>query len=554
MTFVPPGEKILETKKCRISGQEFFVTDKDLEFLDKVSPVFWGKKYNLPTLDISPLEMRKTLLSFRNLNKLYKRKCDKTGQDIIAMFSPEVPFPIYEKTIWFSDEWSPVEYGRDVSFETPFFKQWSELNNTVPRPGNSRLFDTNSTYSNNCGFIKDCYLCFGGLYNENCLYCQTWDYSKNCIDCECIFECESCYTLSLSRKCYNCWYSHELTNCNDCILCYDCIGCSNCIGCYNLRNKNNYLFNQPSTTEEIKEYKHKQRMALFSIQSLKKVINRWIHKYASTVQSEECFWNEFQSSKNCFDCYYMMSAEDCAHCDNGKEQKDCRYVMNGMKNLENSYCSVIVGINSNNILFTTNSTDNLSEIMYSDFLFSWSHHCFGCIGLHGHEHHCILNTPYSIQEYETLWGKMIDHMRSTGEWWQFFPRNLSAFEYNETVAQEYFPLSQHEAEKWWWKWRTEEKNLFTDNTYTPLPIIEYDERIVWFETATKNINEALWWLILCKITNKPFKIIKQELAFYIENWIPIPTRHPDQRHNDRLSLRNRRVLHERELVQIVKKL
>lgn len=66
----------------------------------------------------------------------------------------------------------------------------------------------------------------------------------------------------------------------------------------------------------------------------------------------------------------MMSAEDCAHCDNGKEQKDCRYVMNGMKNLENSYCSVIVGINSNNILFTTNSTDNLSEIMYSDFLFS----------------------------------------------------------------------------------------------------------------------------------------------------------------------------------------
>lgn len=37
---VPPGEKIVETKKCRISGQEFMVTDKDMEFYDKISPVF----------------------------------------------------------------------------------------------------------------------------------------------------------------------------------------------------------------------------------------------------------------------------------------------------------------------------------------------------------------------------------------------------------------------------------------------------------------------------------------------------------------------------------
>jgi hypothetical protein len=38
--FIPPGEKIIETKKCRISDQEFIVTDKDLEFYEKVSPVF----------------------------------------------------------------------------------------------------------------------------------------------------------------------------------------------------------------------------------------------------------------------------------------------------------------------------------------------------------------------------------------------------------------------------------------------------------------------------------------------------------------------------------
>jgi len=40
MTFVPLGEKIVETKKCRLSGKEFIITDSDLEFYDKISPVF----------------------------------------------------------------------------------------------------------------------------------------------------------------------------------------------------------------------------------------------------------------------------------------------------------------------------------------------------------------------------------------------------------------------------------------------------------------------------------------------------------------------------------
>ena len=32
-------------------------------------------------------------------------------------------------------------------------------------------------------------------------------------------------------------------------------------------------------------------------------------------------------------------------------------------------------------------------------------------------------------------------MMITGEWGEFFPSSLSPFGYNETVAQEYFPLT-----------------------------------------------------------------------------------------------------------------
>ena len=81
--------------------------------------------------------------------------------------------------------------------------------------------------------------------------------------------------------------------------------------------------------------------------------------------------------------------------------------------------------------------------------------------------------------------------------------------------------------------------------YHPLPISQYDERVVGFDTATKNINECLAGTVQCETTKKPFKIIKQELVFYIENGIPIPTKHPDQRHKGRMELRNPRDFFER---------
>jgi hypothetical protein len=51
-------EKIVETKTCRHCGESFDITDKDLEFYEKVSPVFplsqpfpqreKGEKENIP--------------------------------------------------------------------------------------------------------------------------------------------------------------------------------------------------------------------------------------------------------------------------------------------------------------------------------------------------------------------------------------------------------------------------------------------------------------------------------------------------------------------------
>jgi len=129
-------------------------------------------------------------------------------------------------------------------------------------------------------------------------------------------------------------------------------------------------------------------------------------------------------------------------------------------------------------------------------------------------------------------------MQTTWEWWEFFPSSISPFWYNETVAQEYFPLSKQEAEEKWFNWSDYE---------SPFPKVE---KIIPADKLPENISDIpddiLNWAIECEITKKPFRIIAQELEFYRKHNLPIPKRHPDQRHLDRMKLRNPRKLFDRK--------
>lgn len=129
---IPPTEKLVETKTCQHCSASFPITDKDMEFYEKVSPVFSGKKYSIPTPTLCPDCRQQRRLSFRNERKLYKRKCDATGRDIISIYSPDKPFKVYHQDFWWSDKWDAMEYGRDFDFSKSFFEQFQELNHTVP--------------------------------------------------------------------------------------------------------------------------------------------------------------------------------------------------------------------------------------------------------------------------------------------------------------------------------------------------------------------------------------------------------------------------------------
>ncbi|MCB9809503.1 hypothetical protein H6771_00820 [Candidatus Peribacteria bacterium] len=128
-------------------------------------------------------------------------------------------------------------------------------------------------------------------------------------------------------------------------------------------------------------------------------------------------------------------------------------------------------------------------------------------------------------------------MKRTGEWGEFFPPGMSPFAYNETIAQEYYPLTREEALARGYTWREEDKKDYQPQTYViPEAIADVPESI------TKEI-------LACEVTGKNYRIQPAELQFYKKMGLPIPRKHPDQRHKERMALRNPRRLYDRECGQ-----
>lgn len=544
MSLIPSGEKIVETKKCRLTGKEFIVTDRDLEFYDKVSPIFAGKKYLIPSPTLCPEERMRRRMVFRNDRNLHKRKCDLSQEEIISCYHPQALFPVYHQKYWYSDSWSPLDFGRNFDFWQKFFDTFHKLSIKVPRPHGNIKNSVNCDYCNYMIDSKNCYLAISSSWSENAFYCFHATHSKDTCDATFSDNLELCYSIFDSFWCYKCMYSDSLRDCRDCYACFDCQNCTDCIFSSNLRNKRFYVFNK-----EVKESEYRNILGKFLKDASHKGVwskylqnrNLAIHKLTKNEHSTNVIWN------------YLMHCENCFICDELDHAKNCKYSqISAYRGQE--YCYDCTG-SAWNFCYESMTPLQSNSAIFSDLCVLWhnmyysalcfSNNCFWCISLHSHEHHCILNKPYSVQEYEQLCWKIIDHMRSTGEWWEFFPHELSPFGYNETVAQEYFPLTESEVKSHGWNWYDEPVKTFEGTFITPLPISEYDEKKVGYDTAQKNIDALLAGVVKCEVTGKPFKIIRQELAFYIEHSLPIPTKHPDQRHKERMDLRNPRTLYER---------
>ena len=157
-----------------------------------------------------------------------------------------------------------------------------------------------------------------------------------------------------------------------------------------------------------------------------------------------------------------------------------------------------------------------------------SKYLFGCSAIK-HGQYCILNKEYSKEEYFILRDKLIEHMKKTGEYGEFFPSEMSNFGYNETMAQEYFPLTKEEALAKGFKWWDQLQKTVSQETLKPE---EIPDSI--FDVSDSVLNEIL----VCIKCKRNYKIVQNELIFYRKHSIPIPHKCFYCRNSERLKFEN----------------
>ena len=155
------NDPIVEWKTCKISGQPFPIFQSDLDFYEKISPVFNGKKYQVPFPTLCPEERQRRRVSFRNERNLYRRSSDFSGKEIISIYTPDAPYKVYAQEERRSDSRDPRSYGRDFDFSKTFLEQYRELCLAVPRPAIQNMKSENCAYTNYSAENKNCYLAMG---------------------------------------------------------------------------------------------------------------------------------------------------------------------------------------------------------------------------------------------------------------------------------------------------------------------------------------------------------------------------------------------------------
>jgi hypothetical protein len=519
-------------KICKQCRNAFEVTDRDRLFYEKISPVINGKRFDIPEPTLCPTCRARRRFMFRNERNLYQTKSALSGKAIISNVHPDSPWQVYEHEEWFGDEWDAGEFGRAYDFDIPFFQQLYELQLQVPILNLNLANNENCSYCNYVAASKNSYLIFGSVYSEECFYGNPYS-CKNCVDSLLVRDSELCYQCITCERCYECMYCQDCVSGRNLLMCYDCQNCSDCIGCAGLRGKQYCIYNTQFSPEN---YEAKRRaLDLLSDEQMRELESKFTalcktipHRYAVLVNTEHCTGDYIYNSKNTYHAFDVQRSEDAAYLAQTIDLKDC-YDCNYTE--ENELCYEYIAHYQNQHCMFSNMVHQCNNLMYSGFCLH-SSDLFGCVGMK-HKQYCILNKQYSKEEYNELLSRIIAQLQKEGVWGEFFSPELSYFCYNESVAQEYFPLNKEEAQAQNLKWRDAETK-------------EYQKQTVEIPKDIARVTDAILnALLACETCGKNYKLIAPELEFYRNYHLPVPVLCPDCRHKGRLQKRNKRVLHDR---------
>ena len=518
-------------KICKTCDQRFEARKEDLIFYEQMK---------VPPPNHCPKCRAKIRLAFRNERTLYKRICDLCKKDVISLYPDNTPFPVYCHKCWWSDEWNPETYATQFDQSRSFLEQFVELKNKTPRISLLVIDSINSDYTNNAEDNKNCYLLFAAGNNEDCMYGRLIQRCKNSVDCNFLYDSELCYECVDTRKSFSCMYSEKLQECVNTLFSFDMRNCQNCIFCVNGRNLNYCIENKKYSKEE---YEKKKNEILKSNESIKKAKELYksmrakaVVKYASTTKCNNVngdYMYNCHEGVNIFDAFSTKNCSYVADADNIMDCFDCNNIYTGAERCYN----VMGNLSSSNNISTVYPM-YCNDVQYSDSCYNCQS-CFGCAGLNKKNYY-ILNKKYSKEDYEKLKSQIIESMKKKGSYGDFLLPGMSPFGYNETLAQEYYPMTKEEAVKKGFNWQDTTSGTYEKETINkekmPNTIGEVSENI---------LNEIL----VCEDCEKNFKITKSEFDFYKRMGIPLPRKDFECRHKERMSKRNPRKLWHRKCMK-----
>jgi len=521
--------------KCKNCQQNFNVSKIEVDFIARISPVFNGKKYNIPLPEICPDCRLRCRVAHRNEQYLYQNKSAKSGQTIISLYAPDATwtkdYKLFSPEEWWQDDWDAMDYGQGFDFSQPFFPQFYELSQKVPKMSLVQSNNVNCPYTTGTGFCKNCHLINCSEYTEDSYYGKLVQSSRDIMDSDFIYNSELLYGCFNDTNCYNCVFTSYSSHCYDCYFCENLTGCKNCFLCTNLVNQEYYFLNQKVSKDEYEKKKEEFLGSYVGLQKAQEILKdlrqKRVYKYAAITKSQNSTGDFIVNCKNCTDCFDINDSEDCKYVVVGVKSKDLVDCSNMYIDLELCY-QVLGTIDDYDIIFGFYIFHS-QHIIYSENCWT-SKYLFGCSGLRSKQY-CILNKQYTEEEYNNLVPKIIDHMQKTGEWGQYFPIKYSGFGYNDTVASEYLPLIKEEALSLGYRWQDKDIKDYQPQTYViPDKISEVGDDI-------------LSQVLVCVGCNRNYKIIKQELARLRLINLPVPHLCYDCRYKDRLKLRNTRSLY-----------
>ncbi len=530
-----------ETKKCQNCKKDFIIEPDDFSFYEKI-------KVPPPTFCPECRLVRR--LARRNERTFHHRTCEKCGKKIIAIFSEDSEIHVYCSPCWWGDDWDGINYGVDFNYTKDIFSQINDLYHKVPIMNLYGLYSTwvNTEYVNMSAWQKNSYMVTYADYGENLIYGSFVNHSKDSVDNLMANHCELCYETINCSRCYNVFFSSNCDNCHNVMFSNNCSGCNDCFGCVNLNKKSYHIFNKPYTKEEYEKKlleiypssREKIIEAKNTINSLSKEYPQKFYHGWRNVESSGDYLNDTKNTKSCFIGFEVEDSKFCSFV-TGKltDSYDHSTFGQGSSLL---YETMQSGDQNSNIKFSHWVITNCQNVEYSMFCVN-SKDLFGCVGLRKKQY-CIFNKQYSKDEFFELREEIIKHMNSMPyvdkqgliyKYGEFFPIEICPFSYNETTAQEFFPLDREKALKMGYKWRdTEKRNYQFTKNIDDLPkfILEVNDSV---------IDEV----IKCEHEGKcneqctgAFKIILPELQFYRRMNLPLPTLCLNCRHADRLKYRN----------------